>query len=132
MLRDIEQFHEPLKTEVFEDQHENIRNHQGGEKPIHDIAAFNENQRSRRDAMDKRPPRNTAVTVFPGIPIVSNGIREPPITALFDVSDAMTPSIIPVPNFSGCLDDFSWRYKTAIRGRPSDTRQYPNTYSNKR
>ena len=45
-----------------------------------------------------------AVATFPGIPIVINGISDPPITALFEVSDAMIPSTIPVPNFSGYFD----------------------------
>lgn len=34
----------------------------------------------------------------------SSSLLVPPIVALFAVSEATTPSIMPVPNFSGCLD----------------------------
>ena len=45
------------------------------------------------------------------MPMHSSGTSEPPITALFEVSEAITPSIIPVPNFSGCFErDFSAVY----------------------
>ena len=41
----------------------------------------------------------------------NNGTSEPPMTALFEVSEAIIPSIIPVPNFSGCFErDFSAVY----------------------
>jgi hypothetical protein len=35
-----------------------------------------------------------------------SGIRAPPIVALFAVSEATIPSMIPVPNLSGCFDFF--------------------------
>jgi len=38
--------------------------------------------------------------------MVISGIRDPPTTALFEVSDAIIPSMIPVPNFSGYLELF--------------------------
>ena len=47
---------------------------------------------------------NTAVVPLPGIPSVSSGTNEPAVSALFAPSGAATPSIAPVPNFSGCLD----------------------------
>ena len=52
------------------------------------------------------PPRKMAVTVLPGMPIVKSGISEPPMTALLAVSDAIMPSTMPVPNFSGYLEAF--------------------------
>jgi hypothetical protein len=33
-------------------------------------------------------------------------MRAPPMLALLDVSDATTPSMIPVPNFSGVFEAF--------------------------
>lgn len=53
-----------------------------------------------------KAPSKTAVTVSPGIPRVRRGTKVPPIQALFDDSEATRPSIIPVPNFSGCLELF--------------------------
>ena len=49
------------------------------------------------------PPRSIAVTVSPGMPSTSRGIMAPPMEALLDASEATTPSMIPVPNFSGSL-----------------------------
>lgn len=51
-----------------------------------------------------KAPRRTAVAPSPGIPKVRRGIIAPPTEALFEVSEATTPSGIPVPNFSGYLD----------------------------
>ena len=53
-----------------------------------------------------KPPNNIAVAGSPGIPSDKRGIIAPPIVPLFALSDATTPSIIPVPNFSGCFDEF--------------------------
>ena len=51
-----------------------------------------------------RPPMKMAVTALPGMPSVSAGISEPPVTALLAVSGAATPSCEPWPNSSGCFD----------------------------
>ncbi|SCI67656.1 Uncharacterised protein [uncultured Blautia sp.] len=40
------------------------------------------------------------------MPKVSKGIMAPPMVALLADSEATTPSIMPVPNFSGVLDLF--------------------------
>ena len=40
------------------------------------------------------------------MPNVNRGINAPPTLALFAVSDATTPSMIPVPNFSGYFEVF--------------------------
>ena len=45
-----------------------------------------------------RPPISTAVTDSPGMPSVSVGISEPPVTALFAASEPATPSMEPLPN----------------------------------
>jgi len=50
------------------------------------------------------PPSNTAAVTLPGIPNVNRGINDPPVTALFAHSGAATPSIIPVPYLSDCLE----------------------------
>ena len=42
-------------------------------------------------------PRMTAATALPGIPRVSMGMSEPPMTALFALSEAATPSMHPLP-----------------------------------
>ena len=47
-----------------------------------------------------------AQTVLPGMESVSSGMSAPPMVALFAVSEATTPSMMPVPNFSGCFDEF--------------------------
>ena len=51
-----------------------------------------------------RPPIRTADTALPGTPKVKAGMRDPPTTALFDVSEAITPSGLPVPNSSGVFE----------------------------
>src|SRR5574344_2347844 len=43
-----------------------------------------------------KPPKIIAVTVSPGIPNVSKGIKAPPMEALLEVSEAITPSMQPV------------------------------------
>ena len=48
-----------------------------------------------------RPPMSTAVTDSPGMPSVSVGMREPPVTALFAASEPATPSMEPRPKSSG-------------------------------
>ena len=47
---------------------------------------------------------STAVTMSPGMPKLSRGMRLEPFTALLPVSAAATPSRDPFPNFSGCFD----------------------------
>ena len=46
----------------------------------------------------------TASGGAPGIPRVTSGMMPPPTTALLAVSVATTPSMKPVPNFSGVLE----------------------------
>ena len=48
-------------------------------------------------------PRITAATALPGMPSVSMGMREPPMTALLALSEEATPSMMPVPYFEGSL-----------------------------
>ena len=50
------------------------------------------------------PPSITAVVPEPGAPRVRRGIIAPPTDALLAASDAHTPSMIPVPNFSGVFE----------------------------
>ena len=45
-------------------------------------------------------------SVSPGMPSASRGIMAPPIVALLAVSEATTPSMMPVPYSSRCLDVF--------------------------
>jgi hypothetical protein len=51
-------------------------------------------------------PSMTAVTASPGIPKAMIVTSEPATLELFDASDAMMPSGMPVPNFSGCRENF--------------------------
>src|SRR5581483_2968068 len=51
-----------------------------------------------------RPPISTAMAELPGMPNASVGSRFPPSFASFADSTAMTPSIAPLPNFSGVFD----------------------------
>ncbi len=43
---------------------------------------------------------------FVGIPRDKRGMKEPEGPELLADSGAATPSMIPVPNFSGCLETF--------------------------
>ena len=51
-------------------------------------------------------PSITAVTASPGIPNAMIVTSEPATFELLEASEAMMPSGIPVPNFSGCLENF--------------------------
>ncbi len=51
-------------------------------------------------------PSRIAITEFAGMPRVKSGIKAPPVAALFAASGPATPSMAPVPNFSGCLEIF--------------------------
>ena len=51
-------------------------------------------------------PSITAVTASPGMPNAMMVTSEPATLALFDASEAMMPSGMPVPNFSGRLENF--------------------------
>ena len=53
-----------------------------------------------------RAPSSSAVTALDGMPSDSMGIIAPATAALFAASGPATPSITPVPNFSGCRDSF--------------------------
>ena len=46
----------------------------------------------------------TAAALPPGMPRHSRGTMAPPVAALLAVSEAAMPSMMPVPNFSGCLE----------------------------
>ena len=50
------------------------------------------------------PPSNKAVVGEPGIPRVNIGNNEPVEAALFAVSGATTPSMLPFPNVSGFFE----------------------------
>ena len=54
----------------------------------------------------KSAPSITAVVTSPGMPKAIIMISAPPSTALLELSGAMMPSAMPVPNFSGCLEAF--------------------------
>ena len=60
------------------------------------------------------PAKIIEVALSPGIPRVKSIINAPPIVALFAVSEAISPSINPVPNFSGVFDLFL-QYVYAIK-----------------
>ena len=47
-----------------------------------------------------------AMTALEGIPKVRRGTKAPVAPALLAASGPATPSMTPVPNFSGCLEDF--------------------------
>ena len=51
-------------------------------------------------------PSITEVTVSPGTPKQSIGIRAPPVVPLFEASGAAIPSGTPVPNLSPLLESF--------------------------
>ena len=53
-----------------------------------------------------KAPMITATVGEAGMPRVKSGISAPLAWALLAVSGPATPSIIPVPNRSGCLDTF--------------------------
>lgn len=62
-------------------------------------------------------PMMAAAAGLPGIPMVRRGTKEPPVQPLLAASEAITPSGIPVPNSSGCLERFfamSYETKLAI------------------
>ena len=68
-----------------------------------------------RSPCSVRAPNNNAVVASPGMPKVIRGTIAPPIDALLAASEAMIPSIIPVPNFSGYLElFFAARYETIL------------------
>ena len=54
-------------------------------------------------------PSRIAMPTLEGRPRESRVTMEPAAAALFAVSGAATPSIVPVPNFSGC---FEMRFST--------------------
>ena len=49
-------------------------------------------------------PSSMAMTALAGMPRVSRGMKAPPVAALLADSGPATPSMAPVPNFSGCLE----------------------------
>ena len=51
-------------------------------------------------------PTISAITALGGMPSVSSGMNEVWAAALLALSGAATPSIMPVPNFSGVFDTF--------------------------
>ena len=51
-------------------------------------------------------PSITAVTASPGMPKAMIVTSDPATLALLAASEAMIPSGIPVPNFSGCRENF--------------------------
>ena len=51
-------------------------------------------------------PSMTAVVPEPGMPSANIGTIAPVAAALLAASGAATPSITPVPNFSGCFETF--------------------------
>ena len=51
-------------------------------------------------------PSITAVTASPGIPNAMMVTSDPPTFALFEDSEAITPSGMPVPKRSGCFENF--------------------------
>ena len=51
-------------------------------------------------------PSIMAVTMSPGMPSAIMVMSAPPAVPLLAASEAMTPSGIPVPYFSGCFDAF--------------------------
>ena len=54
----------------------------------------------------ERAPRRIAATTFAGIPRENGGIRDPLVAALLAASGPATPSMVPLPNRSGCLESF--------------------------
>ena len=52
------------------------------------------------------PPIIIAITALEGMPSVSIGMNEVCAAALLALSGAATPSIMPVPNFSGVRESF--------------------------
>ena len=57
-----------------------------------------------------RAPSSMAMTTLAGIPRVISGMKEDWAAELLAASGEATPSITPVPNFSGC---FEQRFSTA-------------------
>ena len=53
-----------------------------------------------------RAPSSMAITTFDGMPRVKRGMKAPWAAALFADSGAATPSMTPVPNFSGSFETF--------------------------
>ena len=49
-------------------------------------------------------PTISAITALGGMPSVSSGMNEVCAAALLALSGAATPSMAPLPNFSGCLE----------------------------
>ncbi len=54
----------------------------------------------------RRAPSRMAMTTFAGIPRVKRGMKAPWLAELLADSGPATPSMAPVPNFSGCLETF--------------------------
>src|SRR5512136_1664911 len=74
------------------------------------------------------PPNSTAVAPDPGMPRANIGTIAPETAALLEDSGPATPSITPVPNFSGCFETlFSTPYarKEAIVGPDPGMQQIP-------
>ena len=57
-----------------------------------------------------KAPSSSAITTLGGMPSVSSGMKPPPAAALLAASGPATPSIAPLPNFSGVFETrFSMR-----------------------
>ena len=69
--------------------------------PPEEVRVLLDEARARLHSVDKKAPSSMAMTALAGIPRVRRGMKAPPVAALLAVSGPATPSIIPVPNFSG-------------------------------
>ena len=94
---------DPHQGQVQDQQHDIADVHAGGDRPEKIGVLFKE-QGPGRIPWTSRAPIMTAAVPEPGTPRTSSGIMAPPVAALLALSGAATPSMIPVPNFSGCLE----------------------------
>ena len=107
-------------------QHEELRDYETCEECVSHLRIFGEQFRTGLQTLDNQTAHEhsgyrftgyAAVTDSPGMPNVSVGIRDPPVTALLAASEAATPSIEPLPNSSFRLENFlavSYPRKQAI------------------
>ena len=66
-----------------------------------------------------KAPNSKAIPALPGMPKASVGSNAPPSLELFAASGAITPSIHPLPNISGCFDVcLAWPYAIKVATAP--------------
>ena len=89
-----------------DDEHQDLGDQHRDDDAVDHIRIGMEQQGSGLQIVDQEGTDQKASVTLPGIPMVTSGIRAPPMVALLAHSEATMPSSKPVPNFSGVFDMF--------------------------